>query len=143
MRRSLGPSAGMQPDRRAQHDWQPSRHFLGKASSPGVRRALGDGQTWQDVSGSRTSGTTYQNTTQSAIMVNAGTTNATVNGATVGISALVGTADPPTLTVWDTDHNHGSSAGTANFSCSFVVPSGWYYSVTFTGGTISFWSELR
>jgi len=48
--------------------------------------ALGVGQTWQNVSGSRTSGTTYYNTTGRPITVSAGSTTSASTGSSTSAS---------------------------------------------------------
>jgi len=95
--------------------------------------SLGYGQTWQSVTGSRVSGTTYTNTTGKPIYIavvqsGAGTNGSVtlaVNGVTV---AIVG---------------NGSSQQT-NQSAAAVVPPGGTYVATISGAQpISNWSELR
>jgi len=81
---------------------------------------VGVDQTWQDVSGSRTSGTSYQNTTGRPIQVTLWT----------NISAEVSDDD----STW-------VSVGLATQVCSFVVPDGHYYRATTS--SILLWSELR
>ena len=86
--------------------------------------SLGYGQTWQVVTGSRTFGTTYYNTTAKPILLslainsNAGGT-LTVAGVAVGSQSYAGT----TATV------------------STIVPVGQSYS--FSGNSIATWAELR
>lgn len=86
--------------------------------------SFGFGQTWQDVTGSRSSGTTFYNTTGRPIAVSAGFTN------TVNYTAVVGgvTVAP-------------STSGT--FFTTFIVPAGTSYSITSTSGTVATWRELR
>ena len=90
--------------------------------------SLGYGQTYQNVLGSRASGTTYYNTTGKPIFVNANsgsstfTTTATVNGSTA--AAMIA----------------GASSYSAVF---FVVPPNASYSVTLSGGSFNSWYELR
>lgn len=95
-------------------------------------RGLGLQQTWQDVTGSRASGTTYTNTTSRPIEVavttnlytnNRETLTATVNGLIIQIS-----------------DSWSSAGGRANLS--FVVPRGGTYSVT-AMIRIEIWAELR
>lgn len=88
--------------------------------------SLGYGQTSQDVTGSRTSGTTYYNTTGRPIEVrtsltSSGTNTLTRNGVTVGYN------------------NAGAGALT---TLSAIIPAGWSYSCTFTAA-LQFWTELR
>jgi hypothetical protein len=98
-----------------------------------ISAGIGDGQTWQDVTGSRAIGTTYTNNTGRPIQVsiivsaNPNQTNATlvVNGIAVsriqnqfGDRALVGTI-------------------------SAIVPNGVTYSVSAGSSSIVSWAELR
>jgi hypothetical protein len=81
--------------------------------------SLGYGQTWQNVTASRVSGTTYYNTTGRPIMVTCSTgTLATVSFTVNGV-----TTDAVT-------------------SASFIVPSNANYSITTTIYALS-WSELK
>lgn len=98
--------------------------------------SLGAGQTWQDVSASRSSGTTYTNSTSNPIMVNvfnnaldaSYTISATVGGVLVGYSGGGAGGD-------------ARRAGTV----SFVVPPGASYVVTYSvyGLSAIKWTELR
>jgi hypothetical protein len=90
---------------------------------------LGQGQVWQSVTGTRSVGTSYQNT----------------NGRTMAIAIRFSTAFSgaslqvsPDNTVWV---DVGSSHSGASISVFTVVPAGHYYRVT-TGGVILYWSEL-
>jgi len=92
--------------------------------------SLGYGQTWQVVTGSRASATTYYNTTGKPIAVFVTATSATgpaqvwtVNGVSLGTLMTV-----------------ASTSGTWN--CSLIIPVGQSYSVTITG-TLGVWIELR
>lgn len=85
---------------------------------------LGIGQTLQNVTGSRSSGTTYTNSTSSPILVlitgSGGGSNYTVGGVTI---------------------SGGQTGSTGyNFVTTFIVPAGQTYSYT---GTINAWAELR
>ena len=87
--------------------------------------SIGYGQTWQNVTGSRVSGTTYYNTTGKPIGVfvqnsTSGNILVVVNGATVVSNTATITGGP-----------------------FFVVPIGQSYSATFTVSSIQNWSELR
>jgi len=91
--------------------------------------SLGYGQTWQNVAGSRVSGTTYYNTTGKPIMVSvACSATNTVGSVTVQGVALGGFTN---------------SGGTQENCNTFVVPTGASYVVTIAGGTFSKWAELR
>lgn len=85
---------------------------------------IGVGQTWQNVLGSRASGTTYTNSTGRPIFVcvNAAQwfSSVVVNGVSVAVT--------------------GSSN---SVTASFVVPSGGTYSATVGAGSINVWAELR
>lgn len=88
----------------------------------------GTGQTWQIVTGSRVSGTTYTNSTGKPIMLSvqpsgtAGSLTVVIAGVTVASS-------------FNTTSN--------NVSITFIVPVGLSYSVTAATTTISLWVELR
>lgn len=92
---------------------------------------MGHGQTWQDVTGSRSIGTTYYNTTGKPIMV--------------AITIINSSAYAPSFSVG------GVTIGTLNMtnmtrtSYTFAVPPGMSYSMTTSSGsgTISTWAELR
>jgi hypothetical protein len=85
---------------------------------------LGYGQTWQNVVGSRVSGTTYTNSTGRPIFVAVCTTQWLASAAVDSIGIAV--------------------TGTNNvLNVSFVVPAGSTYSATVGGGSINIWSELR
>jgi hypothetical protein len=89
---------------------------------------VGAGQTWQDVSGSRVSGTTYTNSTGKAIEVAVASVNGSASSANVaGVTRVF---------------SGGSAGTTAHQNCSFTVPAGATYSVTFGGARI-YWHELR
>ena len=98
--------------------------------------SLGYGQTWQNVTGSRVSGTTYYNTKGKPIQIlcygttsagGAGVLTASVNGSVVNVNAV-----------------YGNGPGYSP-SISFIVPCGFSYSITYSGsggGSITNWSEL-
>jgi hypothetical protein len=90
--------------------------------------SIGYGQIWQDVSGSRSGGTTYYNTTGKPIMVNVWQSdgesrsgNMQVNGVTVSVAIT-----------------HGAGGGTSTMSA--IVPPGASY---VANGSLSTWVELR
>ena len=91
---------------------------------------FGFGQTWQSVTGSRTSGTTYYNTTGKPIVVSvwadggAGNVYATVGGV---LCALQGV----------------NASNIYGIGLSVVVPTGMSYVVTFSGVNKINWVELR
>jgi hypothetical protein len=101
-----------------------------------VANALGWGQTWQDVSGSRALGTSYQNTTGRPIMVAIGVAGPSLVG---GQPFFQVSSDNSTWinVAWYSD----ASAQTA----AIIVPNGWYYrtqNVTFILASNG-WAELR
>lgn len=99
--------------------------------------SIGVGQTWQNVTSSRSSGTSYTNSTGRSILVNAFSSRtdsgfqltAVCDGVTVGYQGGGG----------------GGDARRAGF-VSFIVPAGSSYTVTYSGGadgsTLQ-WAELR
>lgn len=96
--------------------------------------AIGDGQTWQDVTASRALATTYTNTTGRPILVSV--SMYTVNST--GVSQLL--VDSVVVA------KHGATiGGNANSNLytqmTAVVPSGSTYRAT--GTVISTWAELR
>lgn len=97
-------------------------------------QGIGEGQTWQNVKSSRSSGTTYTNSTGKPIMVATSSTN--VNGFSYmasycdGILLSEARGATPTSTP--------SSTG-----FSFIVPNGSTYMVVFSGTGINTWVELR
>ena len=88
---------------------------------------LGWGQTWQNVTASRASATSYQNATGRPIMV-------ALTCSAGSIQYLEVSADNAT---WVRVGNTQA----ANAPNSFIVPDGWYYRLV--SGTFLFWSELR
>jgi hypothetical protein len=87
--------------------------------------SLGYGQTWQDVTGSRTAGTTYYNTTGKPITVSVTSTG---GGNIICIVGGVTLASP-----W------ANGAAAVQLQGTFVVPPGKGYSAT----NQSIWAELR
>ena len=100
------------------------------ATATSAANAIGVGQTWQDVSASRASGTTYTNSTGRPIFISVkwfrddGSLFLTVDGLQIG-----GT---------------GGTAGPQYYTLTAIIPSGSTYSATAngSGGTLS-WYELR
>lgn len=90
---------------------------------------IGVGQTWQNVLGSRVSGTTYTNSTGKPIMV-----MVSANRANSGYSMTV-VVNGVTIVTADT-----SGVFYGSYDLSFIVPSGNTYVVT---GSIRGWAELR
>lgn len=98
--------------------------------------AIGVGQTWRDVTASRSFGTTYTNTTGKPIFVSYGVVNAVYSDVTSSSAVVNG------VMVSYTGENSNRRS-----SISFIVPAGATYSVTAaTNGSplsLSYWSELR
>lgn len=87
--------------------------------------SLGYGQTWQDVTGSRVSGTTYYNATGKPIHVRV--QNSTSGGIAVVVNGV---------TIC-------SSGATITGCADFIVPPNNSYSATFTSSSLHYWAELR
>jgi len=90
------------------------------------------GQAWQDVSGSRSSGVTYTNSTGKPIQL----------GITLQSSA---SANSFTLNIGGVDVASGSSASSVlSFGLNNIIPNGVGYTLTVTGSmSITDWAELR
>ena len=95
---------------------------------------LGEGQTWQNVIGSRALGTSYTNTTGRAIFVSACVYYG-YDGTQVG--AVVDGVTLSSMRVY----SGGGVAVSMDMVVSFVVPAGSTYVVN--GGSIRYWAELR
>jgi hypothetical protein len=96
--------------------------------------SLGYGQTWQDVSGSRVSGTTYYNTTGKPIMVIVTTASSASNGQSLTL-AIAGATVSNAFFALTTNQFTGN--------CTGIVPPGASYSATVASTTIGAWNELR
>ena len=96
-----------------------------------LANALGWGQTWQSVIGSRAGGTSYQNTTGRPIAVYISISS------TTGRSVQVSTDNATWITVGSVNAN-GADVRVA----SFIVPDQYYYRIENTV-TLTAWSELR
>ena len=94
-----------------------------------VPDSLGVGQTWQDLTSSRSAATSYQNTTGKPITVAVGNTGAGSFGY-----LEVSTDNVNWITV-------GNLHPTTGMSAMAIVPHNHYYRLTHWNGT--FWSELR
>ena len=94
-----------------------------------IKYPLGQFQEWQDVSASRSAGTSYQNTTGSAIQVfiKAGTSSSWVE---------VSTDNSTWVRV-------GQVATTNTTTAHFIVPDDHYYRVENSSAVILEWTELR
>lgn len=91
--------------------------------------ALGWGQTWQDVSGSRAGGTSYRNTTGRPIVVSIRATSSS------SFRIQVSTDDATWVDV-------GGHSGTGVAQATVVVPNDHYYR-TQGMGSVTSWAELR
>lgn len=96
--------------------------------------AIGVGQTWQNLSGSRSANTTYTNSTSMPIMVSVGASG----GGTTSTMTLV-------VNGVSVSYFYMSLANQAvGGSVSGIVPSGSTYQVSISGGlNINVWAELR
>jgi len=90
---------------------------------------IGISQSWQDVTGSRSVNTTYQNTTGRPIMVS-------VNADAAG--------DTDTLRV-SSDGGTFILVGTFRFygTVQAIIPAGHYYRAEVSAATVLYWTELR
>jgi len=96
--------------------------------------SLGYGQTWQDFTSTRVSGTTYYNTTGKPIMVAVNTSSGASNGQSL------------TLTIAGINTSNAYFALSSQqfaANCTGIVPPGASYSATVSSTTIGNWSELR
>ena len=97
-------------------------------------KLFGEGQSWQDVTSSRNSGTTYTNTTGKPILISIFTTKSAESSSTVQI-----TVSGILVAVSDTSGNDDTTLTT-------VVPNNTTYSAAIVGytlGTDCYWRELR
>lgn len=83
-------------------------------------RGVGDGQTWQNLTASRVSGTVYTNTTGRPIQVQVSIQSGSITSTCGGVNLA-----------------------TTGFHTAFVVPAGATYSVTLSSPVNAVWSELR
>jgi len=96
---------------------------------------IGIGQTWQDVTGSRSAGTTYTNSTGKPIFIsvygsgapNNGAMSMTIDGVLIGRQGF-----------------QSISSGTSNATMTAIVPNGSTYRVdNVSGWGVAIWAELR
>ena len=104
--------------------------FTGTVSGAGDL-SVGVSQTWQNVTSSRTAGTTYTNSTGRPIMVSVCTNMAT----NARIDSTVGGVDIQ-------DHGASTIYGGMGIN-TFIVPNNTTYKVDKPQGTIQYWAELR
>jgi len=103
-------------------------------SSTGV---VGVGQTWQDVTASRVSGTTYTNSTGKPIQVLV-TMNQSLAGS--GNTTIVVGG----ITIVNSTYQSNATGGSQPISFSFIVPNSATYTLTRTSGaSVGLWAELR
>ena len=94
---------------------------------------IGRGQTWQDVTGSRSAATAYQNTTDRPIMV------LITHVSAIYVQTYALSQDNVTyLTVGTTKVDGGDYT-----MVSLIVPTGYYYRLTSSITTYNSWVELR
>ena len=98
-----------------------------------VSSSFGVGQTWQDLTSSRVSGTTYTNSSTRPIMLSIAVRDSGGAGAVI---LYVNSSIAIRL-----DELAGGSAGYIQIVT--VVPSGQTYKLDATGNFITFWGELR
>lgn len=102
----------------------------------GAAAGIGYGQTWQNVSGSRTWNTSYTNSTGKPIVVQIGVVNSSAADTTSAQAYVDGV-----MVIYSGEQSNRRS------TFSFIVPAGSTYNATSAtnGGplTIQFWSELR
>lgn len=106
------------------------------AYTRGIPQALGDGQAWQSITGSRALNTTYTNSTGRTIFVAVAVTGSTVN--TANIQVLVNS-----VIVIDSNIGVNSTADVGDYF--FPVPAGHTYRVDLLAGSgaLRTWGELR
>jgi hypothetical protein len=102
-------------------------------ASSGIKLGLGiTGETWNDVTGSRSSGTTYTNSYAYPIAVSAS------GSAANGGPSITIVVNGVTVSNFNWQFN-GAGARSGGFT---IVPAGATYSLTFNGSGIAFWTEL-
>ena len=103
-------------------------------------KGLGDGQSWQIVTGSRAYATTYTNTTGRPILAKVHIAQSVANAITAVDGFVSGIAIHKLQIV-------GSAAGGSNFMVDLLVPPGATYSVVIVnnagGSVLANWVELR
>lgn len=102
----------------------------GYMTTNGRVESIGVGQTWQDVTVSRTLGVTYTNST----------------GKPIELAMYLRSSSTTTFTMsfnGGANVNIAYASGTGNASVSFVIPSGQTYLLSGTSGIVDAWLELR
>jgi hypothetical protein len=98
-------------------------------------------QSWTDVTASRSTGTTYTNTTGRAIVVNIETNTASSGSADTTICDA--TVSGVTFTFAYFRQDDENYVATSRVAGNFIVPAGDTYSVSISGNTVNTWHELR
>lgn len=98
-----------------------------------ARNGIGDGQSWQNVTGSRRTNTNYQNTTGKPIMVNVGATGGW--GASFLVDQGWGWLVAASHSIPGNDFY-----GASQYQFSVIVPNGALYRLD---GVVAGWYELR
>ena len=103
-----------------------------------VSSSLGVGQTWQNMTASRVSGTTYTNSTTRPIMLSIAVKDSGVAGAAGAGAATLYVNSSIAMRL---DDLAGGSAGYVQIVA--VVPSGQTYKLDAANNLITYWGELR
>lgn len=94
---------------------------------------IGSNQTWQDVTASRSAGTTYTNSTGKPIFISI------VGPANTSVTRTISLTIDSKLVM----RMHLDNSSNKGYSVSGLVPNGSSYFLTETGNTFTNWSELR
>lgn len=86
-------------------------------------------RTPHDVTGSRSFGSIFQNTTGQEMLVTGW--GGTTGGATSELTALIDTVNPPITSPWGDEYTGSVSGGKAGFN--FTVPNGYFYELVLSG----------
>ena len=100
--------------------------------------SIGIGQTWTNVTGSRSLGVTYTNNTGKPIMV---TVNMNLS-STGSVASLFAVYINGISTFGSTLNNANASAVSLTMPSTFIVPNGQTYAVSATFSTVASWWEL-
>ena len=107
-------------------------------ASSGVKLGLGiTGEVWNNVTGSRSSGTVYQNTNAYPIQVSVWQNSQYNSNAYFYVGATAGTVTQ--IAAWGAQFN---GAGAISGIAGPIVPAGYYYQVNTNSGGVSGWWEL-
>ena len=107
----------------------PAASLTGSIADARLPQVIGVGQTWQNVTGSRSFGTTY--------------TNATGRPISVSVSATIGTGGQMNISVDGVAICQDTAANAEQRTQAAVVLPGSTYVVSLTAGSLTFWRELR